>query len=337
MRNVSLCGFYGYENYGDTLMLRGLCRFINSEGAQCLPFSDRGTLEAHHYTKLPLNDEGIIALGGGGIITPNFWFFKQGLEKKIPNHKLILLNVGLTTESIPVFEKIKNQIELIVVRDKFSLELATRYYPEEMVIYTPDIGFYRFDPVEEVKAEKIVTVCLNYYIFKNYFSSNNRDRIFAEKAIIELATFLNWLETLGYSTCIVPCQTDTEVNDNTVNAVLNGFLNKKAKWIYNNYEIENVISKSSLVISSRYHSSLFALKSGVPFIDITHHSKNLNFLKDVGLTDFSVNYWNLELNTLKEKYEKVINFSKLKEIRDAYGVYCKEGWRQVSSALNSLI
>lgn len=333
---ATICGFYGYNNYGDTLMLRGLQRFFESVGIKATGLSDRQHYEATHFKDFNFGEEKIVALGGGGIITPNFWFFKNGLEKKLTDQKFILLNVGLTTESIPILEKFRDHIDLVVVRDRYSENLAHQYNARK-VIYAPDISNYRPIEIETEKSEKIVSICLNYYIFKNYFSSNNRDRVFAEKAIIELASFVDWLDLNGYTSYIFPCQTDTEVNDNTVNAVLNGFLAKKAKWLYSNYEVEDIISKSSLVISSRYHSTLFAFRNGIPFIDITHHSKNLNFLQDVGLTEFSINYWGLELNKLKELYNKVINFSELRSIKDTYGVYSSSGWTEVRSYIESFI
>jgi polysaccharide pyruvyl transferase WcaK-like protein len=278
-------------------------------------------------------DYSVIALGGGGIITENFWFFKKGLDNKVKD--LILLNVGLTTEAEPVFERLKNKIKLAVVRDKFSFDLALKYIPD--VVYAPDITFLDRKISNKEDKTKNVSICLNYYIFNKFFSSNHRERIFAEKALIELASFVDWLSSLGYTPNLVPCHTDREVNDNVISALLNGFLNKKAIWHLESSKIENVIAKSDLVISSRYHSSLFALKAGIPFIDITHHSKNLNFLKDTGLLESSISYWNLELNALKEKYKKAINYSELISISNQYGVYCDEGWNKARSSILKLI
>lgn len=331
---ASICGFYGYQNYGDSLMLRQLKDFFLKKNVLPSVFSDRTSLESQDYRSNNLFESDIIALGGGGIITPNFWFFKQGLDKRIEKQSLILLNVGLTTEAIPVFESLGDRIDLLVVRDKFSEELALKYYPDR-VVYAPDISY--LDYKGQSPKLKVVSVCLNYYIFKNFFSQNRREKIFAEKAIIELASFLDWLNQLGYKINLIACQTDNEVNDNTVNAVLNGFLTTKATWMFDNSNIEDVINSSELLISSRYHTSLFALKAGIPFIDITHHSKNLNFLKDVGLTDFSINYWQLELNALKEKYKKVTNCELLTNISKQYGVYCNEGWNQADSAVSKLL
>lgn len=331
---ASICGFYGYQNYGDSLMLKHLKDLFFKKNILPSVFSDRISLESQDYRSLTLLDSDIIALGGGGIITPNFWFFKQGIDKKLENQRFILLNVGLTTESIPVFESVGDRLDLIVVRDRFSEELALKYYPDK-VIYAPDISY--LDYHGQTPRQKVVSVCLNYYIFKNFFSQNRREKIFAEKAIIELASFLDWLAGLGYQINLIPCQTDKEVNDNTVNAVLNGFLVSQANWIFDNANVESVINSSELLVSSRYHTSLFALKAGIPFIDITHHSKNLNFLKDVELTEFSINYWQLELNALKEKYKKVMNCELLTNISKQYGVYCNEGWNRVSFALDKLL
>lgn len=328
---ASVCGFYGYKNYGDSLMRTRIQEFLLNHGVDPVFFSDRASDEALDYKQVDLLESEIVILGGGGIITEGFWFFKQGLFEKLTNQKFILLNVGLTQESVPVLEKIKDRVDLIVVRDKFSLRLAREHCPK--VIYVPDITY-----LESSQSEKKnnIAVCLNYYIFGQFFSQNRRDAIFAEKGIIELSYFLDWVIKEGYSVSFVPCQTDNLVNDNTVNSILHGFL-KKGVMIYDNSQIENVISSSSLLVSSRYHSSLFALKSKIPFIDITHHSKNLNFLNDVGLQEFSVTYWKLELEALKEKFRKVMKFDKLNEFSDQYGVYCIEGWSRVGSSLLEIL
>lgn len=337
---TALCGFYGYHNYGDTLMLNELTNFLEKIGIQAIAYSDRqaeeGEITVNHYDNLNTSDYSMIALGGGGIISDSFWFFKKKLYENL-DRPLILFNVGLTTEAIPVFEKVKDKIKLLVVRDKFSFNLASKYYPGK-VIHAPDISFLKKDGLSYPKSfNNNILVCLNYYIFKNYFSQLNRERIFAEKAIIEISSFLNSLTNKGSTISLIPCQTDGEVNDNIILGLLNGFLSKKAQWFYDRNDIERVILNSDLLISSRYHSSLFALKAGIPFIDITHHSKNSNFLKDVKLEEFSISYWNLELNSLTEKYKNAIDSPKFLQAQHDYGVLTDESWKKVNQSIKKLI
>jgi polysaccharide pyruvyl transferase WcaK-like protein len=334
--DISLCGFYGYENYGDTLMSQRLKEFFGTSGFEVKIFSDRESSESLSFKKDNCLASDIVAIGGGGIVNQNFWFFKNNLHNEIYKQKLILLNVNLTEDSAPVLSELKDKISLAVVRDSYSEQIAKRYLSN--VIFAPDISFLdkNFGIVKQEK-KNIVSVCLNYYIFKNFFSSNIREKVYAERAIIEIASFLNWLtDRYQYEVRLIACQSDNEVNDNTVNAVLNGFLKRKAKWIYDKNLLEENIQESRFIISSRYHSSLFALKSEVPFLDITHHSKNLAFLRDVNLLDCSVDYWFIELNKLINKYEKHIKNLDLSNISRSYGVSCNESWSHVLNSINSL-
>jgi polysaccharide pyruvyl transferase WcaK-like protein len=347
MSNVSLCGFYGFNNYGDTLMLDCLSSFLRSSGLSVSVFSDRKSDESFCYKKVGPNKSDIIALGGGGIITQNFWYIKEGLYKYLrDDQKLILLNVNLTSESVPVLALLKDKISLAVVRDRFSYDLALKFLMDESkVILASDISYiYNVKKINEGytdslsdKKEKKVSVCLNSYIFKDYFSNDSRQRIYAEKAIIEISEFLKWMKTFNHKVQLVPSQVDTEVNDNTIHGILNGYIGGANKWIYTNEHIEHNLKNSSLIISARYHTTLFAIKNSLPFIDITHHSKNSNLLKDLGLQEFSINYWKIGLEDLKKKAFEAQNSDLISEISSSYGVSSREDWSKVLEKIRTLI
>lgn len=332
MDSLALCGFYGYKNYGDSLMLKAIRNYFKNLEIQVTAFSDKKSEEAFSFKENDLlnntiNNYKYVALGGGGIISPSFWFFKNNFDKKIESDNLYLFNVNLTTEAEPVLKEIGSKIKLAIVRDKYSADYARKFLSEEKVVETCDISLtLPVPPKQNNFSKKKVVVCLNYYIFKNFFSQNHRERIFAEKALIEIAAFLDYLHHQGFGITLVPCQTDINVNDNVIHGVLKGFTKCNLHWEYSSKNIETLILESDLVISTRYHSSLFALKTGTKFIDITHHSKNANFLQEVGLSDFSVNYWNLELNSIKNTFKKVCEFEGLDKISSKYGVCCIEEW-----------
>ena len=347
MSNISLCGFYGYKNYGDTLMLDCLSSFLRSSGLRVSVFSDRKSDESFSYKKLDPNSSDIIALGGGGIITQNFWYIKEGLYKSLrEDQKLILLNVNLTSESVPVLGLLKEKISLAVVRDRFSYDLALKYLMDESkVVLASDISYiYNVNKLDKEytdsfsnKKEKKVSVCLNSYIFKDYFSNDSRQRIYAEKSLIEISEFLKWIKTFDYKVQLVPSQVDKEINDNTIHGILNGYMGGANNWIYTNEHMEQNLKNSSLIVSARYHTTLFAIKNSIPFVDITHHSKNSNLLKDLGLEGFSINYWKIGLEELKKKAFEAQNSDLISEISSSYGVSSREGWNKVLEKIHTLI
>jgi polysaccharide pyruvyl transferase WcaK-like protein len=69
---------------------------------------------------------------------------------------------------------------------------------------------------------------------------------------------------------------------------------KKNLVIYDRLTVQktlDMISTFDAVINTRLHSGIFSLISGVPFVDLTHHDKNKNFLETCGLQDFGISYW----------------------------------------------
>jgi polysaccharide pyruvyl transferase WcaK-like protein len=336
MSNLALCGFYGYKNYGDSLMRSAIIDFFKNINISAAVFSDKESEEALNFKKENIFEKILpsfeyIALGGGGIISPNFWFFKNNFHKQVNDQqRLCLFNVNLTVEAQPILAEIGPKIALAVVRDSYSLEYAKQFIPKDNVMYAPDISLTLESNFVESEPLKQVVVCLNYYIFKNFFSQNHRERLFAEKAMVEIASFLDYLSSQGYQIVLAPCQTDSDVNDNVIHGVLKGFIKSHdVRWEYSSSKLESLINESSLVISSRYHSSLFALKQQTKFIDITHHSKNANFLKELGLQDFSINYWEVELNKLKNTFEKVKKNETLMKVSSEYGVSSRKKWGEV--------
>ena len=187
------------------------------------------------------------------------------------------------------------------------------------------------------KKEKKISVCLNSYIFKDYFSNDSRQRIYAEKSLIEISEFLKWMKKFDYKVQLVPSQVDKEINDNTIHGVLNGYMGGANNWIYTNEHMEQNLKNSSLIVSARYHTTLFAIKNSIPFIDITHHSKNSNLLKDLGLEEFSINYWKIGLEELKKKAFEAQNSDLISEISSSYGVSSREGWNKVLEKIHTLI
>ncbi len=88
-----------------------------------------------------------------------------------------------------------------------------------------------------------------------------------------------------------------------------GWVAHKCKWVGKNLMVWDMwgvqdtldfLAGADLVISMRLHSSLFSCIANVPFIDITHHDKNLGFLESVGLNDWSVPYWDFSRKALRD-------------------------------------
>lgn len=335
---ISLCGFYGHNNFGDSLMWQELIVFLSQlSGDPVSVYSDKTGCESICYQDNFNFGADLVAVGGGGIITPNFWFFKERIAKRLKTtSKLGLINVNLTSESIPVLREIKDRLSFAIVRDFTSLELLNRelgYGTKCLTLMAPDISFLK-PKLEINESNKYVSICLNAYVLNNYFSSDLRKRIYAEKFLIELSSFLIWLKSFGHKIQLVPSQVDREVNDNRISALVDGMIGGADNWIYDNKNIEEHLIHSKLIVSMRYHATLTAIKYAIPFIDISHHSKNKNFLLENKLESLSVDYWTSSLDILKETANKAKYYPTLGQISEYYSVSSIEKWGQIKHTLS---
>ncbi len=144
----------------------------------------------------------------------------------------------------------------------------------------------------------------------------SRDYLQLQKVIFDLAKLAD--ET-NASFVFFPMSTGMPWDDRITNGMIAGKCKfwKKNLMIFNPLDVQqtlDLISSLDVVISTRLHSSIFSLISEVPFIDLTHHDKNLGFLKTVGLEDNSINYWEFDYKELKDKLNKI---ERLKEIKNA--------------------
>lgn len=340
---INLSGFYGHNNYGDTLMLHEIINILPDiwDWSFLNIYSDRDSSESVHYNRefKADFDKGLNLVGGGGIVTPNFWFFKHVAPYLKQDAKIGLFNVNLTSESIEVLKKYNYFIKFAVVRDSYSSQAATSILKKDRVLLAPDISFLSPKIVLPTWQKPInyVSICLNGYVLNNYFSTDSRKRIYAEKLLIELAEFVKWLKTFGHKIQLIQSQVDREINDNRVSAILDGLVGGVDNWVYSNDDLETKLFDSSLIISMRYHTTLFAIKHAIPFIDISHHSKSIKFLEEMGLSDFSINYWNCSLDKFKDVANKVKYSTKIKEVSDSISVSSIESWNHVKQTLSQTI
>jgi polysaccharide pyruvyl transferase WcaK-like protein len=120
-----------------------------------------------------------------------------------------------------------------------------------------------------------------------------RDQLNFLKVTNDLADII---DRTAASFVFIPFGNDDPWNDR----ITNSWLASKCKFWKKNFVIYDkisfqqaldIIASADAVISTRLHASIFSCVAKVPFIDITHHDKNLGFLQTVGLEDWSIPYW----------------------------------------------
>ena len=291
---MALLGFYGKHNMGDDLMQLRLGQLLGQGTENLTIYSDcdRIGIKNGLYCDDYLNAD-LIVIGGGGIISPDFWAFKGSRIDKLAGKNLVFLNVSIYEGDLTNAEfssKLKNLgAEVWSVRDSKSEALLSSIGINSVVL--PDVIFASQPEEEPSYDNRTMLVYPNYYAFARNFTleGNMETSVNYLSYCITMAKFIDWMVTFGWDVKIIPAQVDRFIDDNIISASIYSFVKSRGsvEWVSKPLlftEHETLISKSKLVVSMRYHSSLMAVKHGVSCIDILHHDKNRGLWEDIGLS-----------------------------------------------------
>ena len=131
---ISLCGYYGKNNFGDDMMATLLSEKISQNKHAIKLFSDcsNGTFD---YRKTSFLDTDLIVIGGGGIIDTKFWALSEANIEEMRKSKIpiVFLNVNIYQESLNNSQFVKSLFDLNAswwVRDKFTHDELKKLKPE---------------------------------------------------------------------------------------------------------------------------------------------------------------------------------------------------------------
>ena len=308
---LGVIGWYGHSNFGDERMLYCIKKI----------FSGHNFLISKNWNDArekinELNKCDYILIGGGGLILRNIFNqmdFFQSLKKPFA---LIGISVEANHDNMnSFFHMIKEKAEFILVRDKQSKKYLGNHYK---VIVGPDLTFlYPFDIVNEVKDD-ICGFNLRYWFFwkaqlhGNFHNlmikMNNMFSIFKniyplkkwepDKAVkIIKRNFKHIIPVTFYS------EKDA-INDYIILAQY--FKNVSPLFDISLYD------KIRYLVGMRYHSIVFAVQCGVPFISLSYQPKSKKFCSDIDLNMLSVDIFNLNeledtIYYIKDNYHEIRN------------------------------
>jgi polysaccharide pyruvyl transferase WcaK-like protein len=296
---VAVCGFYGKSNFGDDLMADCLGDRLSCGAHQVTHYSDNSAGDIRNGLRdLSYLDADVVVVGGGNIIGPGFWAFKDGgIDRLGGVRRLLFLNVGVTPDYLSDKEfagKLAGLNATWRVRDAESVELLARIGIEAQ--YLPDISFTLGGKRAE-KADKTIAVFLNDYPFGDLHKDASVERFLRATSAAKLvAHHLDWMADFGWRVRFVPCHVSNAVDDRLPGASVYGWMRRRdaaemAMAPLGWREVFREISDAGLVVSMRYHASTCALVSGSPLVDLTHHAKNQRLMRSLGAEKCSVNVW----------------------------------------------
>lgn len=291
-KKIHVLGWYNKNNIGDEAYKLAFPKLFPGNK---FTFSD---------VDAPITSD-VCIVGGGDIF--NSVYVNKALKCQ---GKKFIISTGVNSlspiEQIPHFEK-------VLVRDKNAYE-KIKHFPNAG--YMPDVALalqpnkkrgkemmnkYFKSSNAELYGKKIGVV-INAYLLPSV-NSVTRDFINFYKIVNDL---INVMDNTPASFVFFPMSTGMPFDDRISNGVV---ANQCKFWKKNLYlthhlgvqDTLDLISACDIVISSRLHSTIFSMISGVPFLDLTHHDKNKRYIDSMGLGELSYSYWNFDSQSFKAK------------------------------------
>lgn len=298
--NISVLGFYNKKNLGDESykisipLLFPEYKFKFSDDANNLSGCD------------------ILFIGGGDVL-------HEPILKQIIGWKVKKIALSVTVTESSCFDLIK-KLDKVFVRDLKSLKVLRDH--DIRGSYLPEFGLILFGNKDNgnkilrdklsIRKGRVIPVIMNAHLISGSPDIFARDFINFHKVCYDFASVIDETDA---SFVFIPFSIKEPWND----LVPNYWLSSKCKWYNKNLIIStneiqdtlDIFAASDLIISQRFHSTIFAISNKKPFIDITHHDKNLGFLETMGLTERSINYWRFDIDKMKNLINKPINLDSI--------------------------
>jgi polysaccharide pyruvyl transferase WcaK-like protein len=285
---VTVLGWYGHSNVGDDAFLEAFPIVLPGHELRFVETIPRG------------DDSDAYILGGGDVF---YQPFTDQLRRVPADRPKVAASVTLTGHSdFSAYDLFSH----VYVRDQMSLEHGravapdkTSYLPDVTFALTPDPVAGRAWMVERFASEglelfeKVVVCVLSSYAGGNKFDSLARDYLNFQSLAMQVAEIA---DSTTASFVFLPFGTRPPYDDRATNA----WVSERTKYWQKNYAVHDrlgvqatidILAASDAVVSSRLHSTIFSVVAGVPFVDLTHHDKNLGFVRTVGKPEWSMPLW----------------------------------------------
>ncbi len=263
-----------------------------------------------------------VSVGAGPIYHPlSRWLFKSAARMahyrsyRDPYSKEFMTGIGLDTRDDPLF---------------------------------PDLAFALPSP-GAVACEKAhsrpLTVGVGIMSYYGWRGEVNSGAAVHEKYIAEISRFVRWLLDSGHHVRLLMGDSgDKPAVDRVVELVTScnpqSFRDRvAAENAHSLSDVMRQVAETDIVVASRFHNLLCALKMGRPVISVSYAKKNDELLREMGLGEFRQDIEALDADLLTRQFTKLIAEREkyIKTIEAANAAYQKDLQRQEALLLSKIL
>lgn len=205
-----------------------------------------------------------------------------------------------------VTRQILKQCNLLAREDNSKEALESLMGKESDILTTHETvlalsNFVHYRPI--LNREKVVGISI--------YSTQKRTPKEKEKYIKLISNFCDFVIEKGYSVKFFPMEIhNTEPDDRPFINQIGEAIRHQDKYTIQTDDLETLnhleeISKCSIFLGHKTHSTIFALATGTPLIAIAYHPKTLEFMKQFGMEENAIEESNLEIDLLCKTFERL--------------------------------
>ncbi|HVX37306.1 MAG TPA: polysaccharide pyruvyl transferase family protein [Hyphomicrobium sp.] len=259
--------------------------------------------------------------GPGGM---PYWLFRWILLARLMGTRVVFVSIGAGPIHHPLSRWLMKAAAGMACfrsyRDQYSLAyMRSIGFDTGIDRVYPDVAFALPEPsgASETSAEGApVAVAVGIMYYNGWRSDDASERIY-KSYLAKMRHFLSWLTEEGYPVRIIM---GDGIDQSTLDSFLTAPTNQaepslKGQTAETLHDVMSQIATTDVVVATRYHNVVCALKLGRPVLSIGYAAKNDELMADMGLAEFCQRIETLDVDELISQFRKLVAGRKFYETR----------------------
>lgn len=302
---------------------RRLLRYLNR-----LCFSIPGEFVSLIQAARQLRQMDLLLVPGTGILDDfttgpfgmPYWIFRCCALARILGTKVAFVSIGAGPIHHPLsrwlMKSAAGNADYVSYRDdvsfKFMKEIGCDVSSHAIF---PDVAFGLPDPIalRPTRPEgEALTVGIGVMTYNGWRGDKARNTAIYDDYIAKMVRFISWLIARNYRVRLL---TGDGVDQATIEKILNEIRGPHpensdapivAEYAYSLHDVMRQMAETDIVVATRFHNIVCALKVGRPTLSIGYAAKNDALLASMGLNSFCQSLEDLDFDFLIEQFERLV-------------------------------